>query len=61
VYLAARVSCSAIKGRLTGASLEVRRMAGRLDVRQDAFRLKQSTLFRQQCYVNGAWVDADTA
>ncbi len=34
-------------------------MASTLDVRQDALRLKQPTLFRQRCYLNGAWVDAD--
>ena len=24
-----------------------------------AFQLKDMTLFRQQCYIDGAWVDAD--
>jgi acyl-CoA reductase-like NAD-dependent aldehyde dehydrogenase len=30
-----------------------------LDRVKPAFQLKDPSLFRQQCYIDGAWVDAD--
>ena len=30
-----------------------------LDRVKPAFQLKDTKLFRQQCYIDGAWVDAD--
>lgn len=34
-------------------------MVNAIGVRQDTLRLKNPALFRQQCYINGAWIDAD--
>ena len=30
-----------------------------LDTVKSSVQLKDMSLFRQQCYINGAWVDAD--